>query len=151
MKEVKKKHKEPGQPQRRNRQAKTTRTREREFPTKRRQEPRQDRSLPTQVPTNTKGRNPARHKRTKRVQPKAKATERRNRPPTRDQHTGAAGGAPDLGPNLPTARAGEGQTDMNRRTNHEGQPRLQTSKLTDAVDTAGHKHTHPKAREIKQG
>ena len=40
---------------------------------------------------------------------------------------------------------------MKRRTNHEGQPRLQTSQLTDAVDTAGQKLTHPKVRESKQG
>ena len=40
---------------------------------------------------------------------------------------------------------------MNRRTNREGQPRLQTSQLTDAVGTAGQKRTHPKVREGKQG
>ena len=36
-------------------------------------------------------------------------------------------------------------------TNHEGQPRLQTSQLTDAADTAGQKRTHPKVRESQQG
>ena len=40
---------------------------------------------------------------------------------------------------------------MKRRTNHEGQPRLQTSQLTDTVVTAGQKLTHPKVRESKQG
>ena len=40
---------------------------------------------------------------------------------------------------------------MKRRTNHEGQPRLQTSQLTDAVDTAAQKLTHPKVRESQQG
>ena len=40
---------------------------------------------------------------------------------------------------------------MKRRTNHEGQPRLQTSQLTDAVDTAGQKLTHPKEKESKHG
>ena len=40
---------------------------------------------------------------------------------------------------------------MKRRTNHEGQPRLQTSQRTGAVDIAGQKCTHPKARENKQG
>ena len=40
---------------------------------------------------------------------------------------------------------------MKRRTNHEGQPRLQTSQRTGAVDTTGQKCTHPKARESKQG
>ena len=40
---------------------------------------------------------------------------------------------------------------MKRRTNHEGQPRLQTPQRTGAVDTAGQKCTHPKARESKQG
>ena len=46
---------------------------------------------------------------------------------------------------------GRTNRDMNRRTNPEGQPRLQTSQLTDAVDTAGQKRTHPKVRESKQG
>ena len=41
--------------------------------------------------------------------------------------------------------------DMKRRTNHKGQPRLQTPQRTGAVDTAGQKRTHPKARESKQG
>ena len=40
---------------------------------------------------------------------------------------------------------------MRRRTNHEGQPKLQTPQRTGAVDTAGQKRTHPKARESKQG
>ena len=40
---------------------------------------------------------------------------------------------------------------MKRRTNHEGQPRPQTSQLTDTVDTAVQKLTHPKVRESKQG
>ena len=40
---------------------------------------------------------------------------------------------------------------MKRRTNHKGQPRLQTSQRTGAVDPAGQKRTHPKARESKQG
>ena len=40
---------------------------------------------------------------------------------------------------------------MKTRINHEGQPRLQTSQRTGAVDTAGQKRTHPKARESKQG
>ena len=40
---------------------------------------------------------------------------------------------------------------MKKRTNHEGQPRLQTSQRTGAVDTAGQKCTHPKTRESKQG
>ena len=40
---------------------------------------------------------------------------------------------------------------MKRRTNHEGQPRLQTSQLIDAVNTAVQKLTHPKVRESKQG
>ena len=39
---------------------------------------------------------------------------------------------------------------MKRRTNHEGQPIQPTSQLTDAVDTAGQKRTHPKVRESKQ-
>ena len=40
---------------------------------------------------------------------------------------------------------------MKRRTNHEGQPRLQTSQRIGSVDTAGQRRTHPKARESKQG
>ena len=40
--------------------------------------------------------------------------------------------------------------DRKRRNNYEGQPRLQTSQRTGAIDTAGQKRTHPKARESKQ-
>ena len=35
---------------------------------------------------------------------------------------------------------------VRRRTKHEGQPRLQTPQRTGAVETAGQKRTHPKAR-----
>ena len=51
----------------------------------------------------------------------------------------------------PTARAGEGQKETRKVDNHKGQPRLQTSQRTGAVNTAGQKCTHPKARESKQG
>ena len=39
---------------------------------------------------------------------------------------------------------------MKRRTNHEGQPRP-PSQPTNAGDTVGQKHTHPKIREGQQG
>ena len=113
-----------------------TRTREGEFPQK--EAGTQAGPQPTNPSEQTpKEENPGEKQHKERVRPEAKATERRNRDPRRAQHTGAAGGATDLWPNHPNSRAGEEQTDMNRRTNHEGQPRPPTSQLTDAVDTAG--------------
>ena len=77
---------------------------------KRRQEPRQDHSLPTQVLTNAQGRQLRWEKHKEKVRPEAKVTERRNRDPRRAQHTGAAGGVTDLWLNHPNPKAGEGPT-----------------------------------------
>ena len=85
------------------------------------------------------------------MRPEAKASEWRNRDSIRAQNTGAAGGVTDLRPNHPNPKVGEGQTDRKVRTNHEGQPKQQTSQPADTVDAAAEKHTHPKVRESQQG
>ena len=131
---------------------KTIRTGEGEFPPpKRRQEPRQDRSLPTQVRTNAKGRNPARNNRRRGCDHRPSrhngATETPQEPNTPEQQEGPQ----TWDQTIPPQEQVKDNRDMKRRTNHEGQSRLQTSQRTGAVDTAGQKRTHPKARESKQG
>ena len=133
----------------RNRQAKTTRTREGELPPKAGRN--QDRTAAVPPSLNKRQR-----KKTQTKQQKERGDKRPRRqnvaPETpRAPQTGAAGGAKRLRPTTRIARAGEGQAEKQK----EDEPRravatAPTSQLTRATDSAGQQHIHPKASENKQ-
>ena len=75
------------------------------------------------------------------------ATETPREPNTQEQQEGPQ----TCDQTTPLQEQVKDNTDKKRRTNHEGQPRLQTSQRTGAVDTTGQKCTHPTARKSKQG